>query len=107
MDAAASRAETPEFIGRFEFDRIIISVSGGDAPVDTSDDEHAEVAAPQAAMRQSDEAVLAYDASKHGRVAVAKLAKLADLDEMVCDAPPAGPLRNQFDATSLSLVVAP
>lgn len=106
VDAGVFRAETPEFIGRFKFDRAIISVSGIDAAGDICDDDHAEVAAVQAAMRQADAVILAVDASKFGRRAMVKLANIADVDEMVCDAPPTGPLRTLLDATALRLVVA-
>ncbi|KPF43877.1 DeoR/GlpR family DNA-binding transcription regulator [Rhizobium sp. AAP43] len=91
VDAGVFRAETPEFISRFKFDHAVISVSGIDSAGDIGDDDHAEVAAVQAAMRQAERIILAVDASKFGRRALVKLAHLSDVDEIIADRPPAAP----------------
>lgn len=106
VDAGVFRAETPEFIGRFKFDQAVISVSGIDNAGDIGDDDHAEVAAVQAAMRQAERTLLAVDASKYGRRALVKLASLADVDELVSNAPPPPPIDRLITASGPRLTVA-
>lgn len=106
VDAGVFRAETPEFIGRFKFDQAVISVSGIDNAGDMGDDDHAEVAAVLAAMRQAERVLLAVDASKYGRRALVKLANLADVDEIVTDAAPPAPLDRLVAEADTLLTVA-
>ncbi|SUA99562.1 Glycerol-3-phosphate regulon repressor [Pannonibacter phragmitetus] len=106
VDAGVFRAETPEFIGRFKFDCAVISVSGIDSAGDIGDDDHAEVAAVQAAMRQSERIVLAVDNSKFGRRALVKLSGLNGIHELVCDAEPEPPLRALLDKAAVQVTVA-
>nr|MDH4458498.1 hypothetical protein [Nevskia sp.] len=95
-----------EFIGRFKFDHAVISVSGIHTAGDIGDDDHAEVAAVQAAMRQADRTLLAVDASKYGRRALVKLANLADVDEIVSDAAPPAPIDRLVAEAGTRLTVA-
>ncbi|WP_246041319.1 DeoR/GlpR family DNA-binding transcription regulator [Peteryoungia ipomoeae] len=106
VDAGVFRAETPEFISRFKFDHAVISVSGIDTAGDMGDDDHAEVAAVQAAMRQAERVLLAVDTSKYGRRALVKLANLADVDEIVTDAAPPAPLDRLVAEAETLLTVA-
>lgn len=107
VDAGVFRAETPEFIGRFKFDLAVISVSGIDSAGDIGDDDHSEVAAVQAAMRQSERILLAVDNSKFGRRALVKLANVGDVHELVCDGEPDKGLRAQLDQAGVRVTVAP
>ncbi|WP_370677863.1 DeoR/GlpR family DNA-binding transcription regulator [Pleomorphomonas sp. PLEO] len=88
VDSGVFRQDTPEFIGKFKFDTAIISVSGVDSAGDIGDDDHAEVAAVQAAMKQAETIILAVDSSKFGRRALVKLGGLEDVHELVSDAAP-------------------
>ncbi|KQX53836.1 MULTISPECIES: DeoR/GlpR family DNA-binding transcription regulator [unclassified Ensifer] len=83
VDAGVFREETADYIRKFKFDVAIISVSGIDQDGDIGDDDHAEVAAVSAAMRQAERVILAVDSSKFGRRALVRLASLADIDALV------------------------
>ncbi len=85
VDAGVFREETADYIRKFKFDVAIISVSGIDQDGDIGDDDHAEVAAVSAAMRQAERVILAVDSSKFGRRALVRLASLADIDALVTD----------------------
>lgn len=106
VDGGVFRQDTPEFISRFKFDTAIISVSGIDSAGDIGDDDHAEVAAVQAAMKQAETIILAVDSSKFGRRALVKLAALADIHELVSDALPDADLLNKLNEAGVRLLVA-
>ncbi len=71
-----------------KFDIAVISVSGIDQDGDIGDDDHAEVAAVSAAMKQAERIILAVDSSKFSRRALVRLASLADVDALVTDSLP-------------------
>lgn len=106
VDSGVFRQDTPEFIGRFKFDTAIISVSGIDSAGDIGDDDHAEVAAVQAAMKQAETIILAVDSSKFGRRALVKLAGLQDVHELVTDALPNADLIRKLTEAGVRLFVA-
>ncbi|PKR89774.1 glycerol-3-phosphate transcriptional regulator protein [Pleomorphomonas diazotrophica] len=106
VDSGVFRQDTPEFIGRFKFDTAIISVSGIDSAGDIGDDDHAEVAAVQAAMKQAETIILAVDGSKFGRRALVKLASLRDVHELVTDAPPRADLMHKLNEAGVGLFIA-
>lgn len=88
VDAGVFREETADYIRKFKFDIAIISVSGIDQDGDIGDDDHAEVAAVSAAMKQAERIILAVDSSKFSRRALVRLASLADIDALVTDSLP-------------------
>ncbi|PWK67625.1 DeoR family transcriptional regulator [Aminobacter sp. AP02] len=92
VDGGVFREETAEYIRRFKFDVAIISVSGVDLDGDIGDDDHAEVAAVSAAMRQAERTIMAVDGSKFGRRALVRLGSLCDIHTLVTDTPPEEPL---------------
>lgn len=88
-DAGVFRHDVVEFISGFKFDTAIISVSGIDEQGDMGDDDHGEVQAVRAAMRQSRRVILAVDGSKFGKRALVRLGSVADdIDIMVTDTIP-------------------
>jgi len=88
-DAGVFRHDVVEFISAFKFDTAIISVSGIDEQGDMGDDDHGEVQAVRAAMRQSHRVILAVDGSKFGKRALVRLGSVAqDVDIMITDAEP-------------------
>lgn len=88
VDAGVFREETADYIRKFKFDIAVISVSGIDQDGDIGDDDHAEVAAVSAAMKQAETIILAVDSSKFSRRALVRLASLADVDALVTDSLP-------------------
>lgn len=88
-DAGVFRHDVVEFISAFKFDTAIVSVSGIDEQGDMGDDDHGEVQAVRAAMRQSHRVILAVDGSKFGKRALVRLGSVADdIDLMVTDTAP-------------------
>jgi len=88
-DAGVFRHDVVQFISAFKFDTAIISVSGIDEQGDMGDDDHGEVQAVRAAMRQAHRVILAVDGSKFGKRALVRLGSVAEeIDVMVTDVPP-------------------
>lgn len=96
-DAGVFRHDVVEFISAFKFDTAIISVSGIDEQGDMGDDDHGEVQAVRAAMRQSRRVILAVDGSKFGKRALVRLGSVAeDVDSIVTDTAPPPALAELF-----------
>ncbi|MCA0277480.1 MAG: DeoR/GlpR family DNA-binding transcription regulator [Proteobacteria bacterium] len=104
VDGGVFREETADYIRRFKFDIAVISVSGIDNEGDIGDDDHAEVAAVSAAMRQSGRVILAVDSSKFGRRALVRLASLSDIHTIVTDELPGEPLLQRLRDSGIDIV---
>jgi DeoR family glycerol-3-phosphate regulon repressor len=103
-DAGVFRHDVVEFISAFKFDTAIISVSGIDEQGDMGDDDHGEVQAVRAAMRQSRRVILAVDGSKFGKRALVRLGSVAeDIDLIVTDTSPPPALAELLAADGVEL----
>lgn len=103
VDGGVFREDTAEFIRKFKFDYAIISVSGIDDDGDICDDDHGEVSAVSAALAQSGRTILAVDSSKFGKRAMVKLGSLQDIDILVTDSIPDGPLRDKLRESNIEI----
>ncbi|GGB53407.1 DeoR/GlpR family transcriptional regulator [Tistrella bauzanensis] len=88
VDAGVFNHDTVDFIGAFRFDTAVISVSGIDEHGVMGDDDHGEVQAVRAAMRQADRTILAVDGSKFFRRGLVSLAAITEVDLVVTDSAP-------------------
>ncbi|MBQ2263712.1 MAG: DeoR/GlpR transcriptional regulator [Loktanella sp.] len=105
VDAGVFRHDTVDFIGRFKFDIAIISVSSIDADGDMCDDDHGEVQAVHAAMRQAEKTILAVDQTKFLRRALVRLGSIRDVDLLVTDSPPATELSRLLTEAGVTVVL--
>lgn len=105
VDGGVFREDTAEYIRKFKFDYAVISVSGIDDDGDICDDDHGEVSAVSAALAQSDRTLLAVDSSKFGKRALVKLGSLQDVDILVTDLIPDGPLGNMIRESNIEIHV--
>jgi len=103
VDGGVFREDTADYIRKFKFDYAIISVSSIDDDGDMCDDDHGEVAAVSAALAQSDRTLLAVDSSKFGKRALVKLGSLQDIDILVTDEMPAGPLLQKLRESKIEV----
>jgi len=79
---------TLDVIRQFRVDKAVIGASGLDLDGALLDFDYREVRVARELMAHACETVLAIDKSKIGRRAMAKIADLADIDHVFCDASP-------------------
>ncbi|WP_029008718.1 DeoR/GlpR family DNA-binding transcription regulator [Azospirillum halopraeferens] len=94
------------FLAQFRFDAAVIGISGIDTDGTLMEYDHREVLVTRAALRRARTAIVACDAGKFGRPALVCLGPVTDVDTLVCDAPPEGPLAAAIHAAGVRVVVA-
>jgi DeoR family glycerol-3-phosphate regulon repressor len=97
---------TLDVIRQFRVDTAVIGASGLDLDGALLDFDYREVRVARELMANARETVLAVDKSKIGRRAMAKIADLATLDHVFCDAPPPSELAAIVEAAKVTWHVA-
>ncbi len=100
-------AATLDLIRQFRVDKAIIGASGLDLDGAVLDFDYREVRVARELMLHARETVLAVDASKIGRRAMAKIADLEAVDHVFCDAPPPPELASVIAEAPVRWHVAP
>lgn len=109
LDARLAAALGPEalaFVDQFRADLAILSIAAIDAEEGLMDFELDEARIARAMMHRARRVLIAADRSKFGRRAAVRVAGLAEIDELVTDAPPPEPFPAQLAAAGVGLVVA-
>lgn len=97
---------TIDFIRQFKVDIGIIGISGIDFDGDLLDYDYQEVRVARAIMENSRRVYLVTDHTKFGRNATARMAHVADIDDLFTDRPPPEPLAGVIAGTECRIHVA-
>lgn len=98
---------TVDFIRQFKVDIGIIGISSIEPDGTLRDFDPREVKVAQAIIEHSREVWLVADQDKFGRQALVRLAHLAQIDKLFCDAEPPVALRPMLQEAQVEVVVAP
>ena len=98
---------TVDFIRQFRVDIGIIGISSIEPDGTLRDFDSREVKVAQAIIEQSREVWLVADQDKFGRQALVRLAHLAQIDKLFCDAEPPAGLQQILRDAQIEVIVAP
>ena len=105
-NGAAFGPPAVEFIARFKVRHVFLSIAGLHAehgPMDATLEE-AELA--HMALKAADHRVILSDHSKFGKVALVKVCGFDEMDRLVCDRAPEGPLLERLRGAGVAIDIA-
>ena len=104
-DAAAFGPSVTEFVEKFHTQKSILSIGAIDASKGCMNYELCEADFSRSVLKQSDQVILATDASKFGKNGVAKVCGFDEIDLLVTSAQPDEELTSQLKQSGVALVV--
>ncbi|WP_114287807.1 DeoR/GlpR family DNA-binding transcription regulator [Candidatus Halocynthiibacter alkanivorans] len=105
IDGSVMGEPSSEFIKKFRFDVSVISASAIDSNGEMGDDDPWEVSNVRTAMERSTTTIMAVHSSKFFRTGLVTLGSVSDVDSIVTDQLPEGPLGDLMRQAAKTYVV--